>query len=338
MYPQTAHGNLDEPALSYSNRSAELSLPDLLRRQKYQIVGSHSAVKKCRWLHKSLTEGRACYKSKFYGIKSHRCLQMTPSVNWCTQRCLYCWRIQNGESELSWNESTSPVWDEPSKIMNLSKAAQRRILSGYKGQVASGRVKPEYYREALEPKHAAISLTGEPTLYPHLDDLLSEFHKEGMTTFLVTNGTRPDVLKGLSEEPTQLYISLSASTREMYEEVCRPHSSDSWSKLMETLELVRSFSCPTAIRLTLVKGLNLQDHEGYARLISRAEPTYVEPKSYMYVGYSRRRLGFANMPNHEEICEFSDRLASLIGYSIIDESKDSRVVLLSRLEKPIRVT
>lgn len=338
MYPQTAHGNLAELESPGSNRSADLTLPELLRRQKYQIVGSHSAVKKCRWLHKSLTEGRACYKSKFYGIESHRCLQMTPSVNWCTQRCLYCWRIQNGESKFSWNESTSPIWDEPSKIVDFSKAAQRKILSGYKGQVASGKVKPEYYREALEPKHAAISLTGEPTLYPHLDVLLSEFHKEGMTTFLVTNGTRPDVLKGLSEEPTQLYISISAPTQEKYAEVCRPYSSDSWERVMETIELVRSFSCPTAIRLTLVKGLNLQDHEGYARLISRAEPTYVEPKSYMYVGYSRKRLDFENMPTHEEISEFSAKLARLIGYNVIDESKDSRVVLLSRLEKPIRVT
>ncbi|MEM2094375.1 MAG: hypothetical protein QXI32_03660, partial [Candidatus Bathyarchaeia archaeon] len=51
-----------------------------LRREKYQLVGSHSAVKKCSWLHKSLTGGAACYKSQFYGIKSWRCLQMTPAA------------------------------------------------------------------------------------------------------------------------------------------------------------------------------------------------------------------------------------------------------------------
>jgi tRNA wybutosine-synthesizing protein 1 len=121
-------------------------------------------------------------------------------------------------------------------------------------------------------------------------------------------------------------------------EICRPYSPDSWQMVMETIELLKSFSCPTAVRLTLVKGLNLQDHEGYARLISKAEPTYVEPKSYMYVGYSRRRLGFENMPTHQEVSEFSMRLAGLTGYKIVDESIESRVVLLSRLEKPIRVT
>ncbi len=314
------------------------ALLGLLRKQKYQIVGSNSAVKKCRWLHKSLVEGRSCYKAKFYGIKSHRCLQITPSVIWCTQRCLYCWRIQNGEADFSWDEYAHPVWDGPSKIVDLSLRAQRKILSGYKGQVSAGRVNAKIYGEALEPKHAAISLTGEPTLYPHIDELLSEFHNIGMTTFLVTNGTRPEVLKNLSQEPTQLYISLSAPTYEMYQEVCRPCSSSSWRSLLESLELMKSYSCPTAIRLTLVRGLNLEDPHGYAKLIDRAEPTYIEPKSYMYVGYSRKRLSFANMPAHSEISEFSSRLAELTGYRVIDESIESRVVLLSRLAKPIKVT
>jgi tRNA wybutosine-synthesizing protein 1 len=159
-----------------------------------------------------------------------------------------------------------------------------------------------------------------------------------MTTFLVTNGTRPEVLKRLSVEPTQLYISLSAPTYEKYREICRPRSSNSWERLMESLELVKSFRCPTVVRLTLVRGLNLEEPDGYARLIARTEPTYIEPKSYMYVGYSRKRLGFANMPGHSEIREFSLRLAELTGYNIIDESTESRVVLLSRLAKPIKVT
>ncbi|MCK4309827.1 MAG: 4-demethylwyosine synthase TYW1, partial [Methanomicrobia archaeon] len=64
----------------------------LLRKQRYKIVGEHSAVKLCHWLKKSLMEDRVCYKQKFYGIKSHRCLQMTPAVISCTHKCLFCWR------------------------------------------------------------------------------------------------------------------------------------------------------------------------------------------------------------------------------------------------------
>ena len=336
MLPEITREMIDQSHAHHG--SIDPRLVNLLRRQKYQIVGNHSAVKKCRWLHKSLVEGKACYKAKFYGIKSHRCLQMTPSAVWCTQRCLFCWRLQNGEAHLSWNKSATPVWDSPDKIVNLSIGAQKNILSGYKGQISSGKVRSEVYAEALHPRHAAISLTGEPTIYPHLDGLLSEYRRSGLTTFLVTNGTRPEILSSLAEEPTQLYISLSAPNPEKYQAVCRPATKTSWPKLLESLELIKSFSCPTAVRITLVKSLNLEDYDGYARLISKAEPTYIEAKSYMYVGYSRQRLGFLNMPTHREIYEFSSRLAESTGYGIIDESAESRVVLLSRLQKPIKAS
>jgi len=63
----------------------------------------------------------------------------------------------------------------------------------------------------------------------------------------------------------------------------------------------------------------------------------VEPKAYMYVGFSRLRLGFENMPSHEEIRNFARDLAKETGYNFLDEAQDSRVVLLSRLEKAIRL-
>lgn len=91
------------------------------------------------------------------------------------------------------------------------------------------------------------------------------------------------------------------------------------------------------LRLTLARHLNLNHPEKYARLIEKANPTYIEPKAYMHVGFSRLRLGFENMPNHEEIKIFAQELAEETGYRILDESPDSRVVLLSRLEKAIRL-
>ena len=61
-------------------------------RQHYKIIGNHSAVKICTWLKKSMRDEGFCYKQKFYGIQSHRCLQMTPWIL-CPNRCLFCWRI-----------------------------------------------------------------------------------------------------------------------------------------------------------------------------------------------------------------------------------------------------
>lgn len=75
----------------------------------------------------------------------------------------------------------------------------------------------------------------------------------------------------------------------------------------------------------------------YAKLIEKTNPTYIEAKAYMHIGFSNLRLGFDRMPMHEEVKDFSAKLAKKTGYRVIDEASESRVVLLSRLEKPLRI-
>jgi len=317
--------------LSYN----QCSLITLFKKQKYQLINEHSAVKKCRWLHQSLTQNRYCYKQKFYGIQSHRCIQMTPSLI-CNMQCKFCWRIHPNEDLKPPLNFLIQKWSDPEEIVEECIKAQKRILSGYKDQVKKGKIDGKKYFEALNPKHAAISLDGEPTLYPKLSELIQEFHKKNFTTFLVTNGTKPEVLKNLSEEPTQLYLSIYAPNKKVFMNLCKPVNINFWDKINESLELLSSFKCPTVIRLTLVKGENMEDLDGYAKLIEKASPTYIEPKAYMFVGYSRLRLKFENMPSYEEVKAFSEKLAEKTSYNIIDESKESRVILLSKLKKPIK--
>jgi len=317
--------------LSYN----QCSLITLFKKQKYQLINEHSAVKKCRWLHQSLTQNRYCYKQKFYGIQSHRCIQMTPSLI-CNMQCKFCWRIHPNEDLKPPLNFLIQKWSDPEEIVEECIKAQKRILSGYKDQVKKGKIDGKKYFEALNPKHAAISLDGEPTLYPKLSELIQEFHKKNFTTFLVTNGTKPEVLKNLSEEPTQLYLSIYAPNKKVFMNLCKPVNINFWDKINESLELLSSFKCPTVIRLTLVKGENMEDLDGYAKLMEKASPTYIEPKAYMFVGYSRLRLKFENMPSYEEVKAFSEKLAEKTSYNIIDESKESRVILLSKLKKPIK--
>ncbi|MEM2972292.1 MAG: 4-demethylwyosine synthase TYW1 [Candidatus Bathyarchaeia archaeon] len=309
------------------------SLIQALKRQRYHFVGRHSAVKRCRWLYETLVHDRPCYKQKFYGIKTHQCIQMTPSLFYCTQQCLFCWRAQSGDLKIKWDEMKLPEWDSPEEIVEGCIEAQLAILSGYK---ANSKTNQQKFREALTPKHAAISLTGEPTLYQPIGELIQAFHKKGFTTFLVSNGTVPSALERLSHEPTQLYISVCAPDKETFKHVCRPQIPNAWEKLNETLELLPSFKCPTVIRITAVQDLNMKNVEGYAKLVEKANSTHIEPKAYMHVGFSRLRLGYGNMPSHKEVCEFAVQLAKETGYNIIDESEESRVVLLSKLKKPIR--
>lgn len=319
-----------------------MSLPEefktIYHRQGYRLVGGHSAVKTCHWVRRSLNTGGAenCYKNRFYGIPTHRCLQMTPSLGHCTQSCLFCWRTTPETLGISWDQ-TQPIQtpEDPEEIIEGCLREHRRLLSGFGG---NPKVDEMMLREAETPVHAAISLEGEPTLYPSLGELVEAFYDSGFkSVFIVTNGTRPDVLGSLGVEPTQLYVSLCAPDEETYRRTCRPASTGLWGRVMETLELLDGFSCPTVLRHTLVPKLNMCNPEGYARLAERANATYMEPKAAMSVGAARIRFSYSEMAWFEEIQSFAEELAAASSYEIVDEHSWSSVVLLSRLDKPIRL-
>jgi tRNA wybutosine-synthesizing protein 1 len=298
-----------------------MEVQQLLKKQGYRMVGNHSAVKVCQWTKQRLLEGKACYKSQFYGIASHRCIQMTPSVSWCQHSCVFCWR----PVEHTLGEAIDVPLDEPSMIVDGVIEGQRKLLSGYWGEE---RVKRGDMREAYEPKHAAISLAGEPTNYPFIDELIGEFHRRGMTTFLVTNGMNPQRL--VEAEPTQLYLSLIAYDEDLYRRINVPRIKDGWIRLMESIDVIKDKRCKTVARITLVRGYNLEHPERFAKLITRLEPDFVEPKGYVHVGFSRKRLQRDDMPTFQEVYDFGRALAVETGYEIKDTSKWSKVVLLSK--------
>lgn len=63
------------------------------KKAGYRIIDSrmHSSVEACRWTKARLNGRRNCYKS-VYGIQSHRRVQMTPALDFCTFSCQFCWR------------------------------------------------------------------------------------------------------------------------------------------------------------------------------------------------------------------------------------------------------
>ncbi|MEB3773349.1 MAG: 4-demethylwyosine synthase TYW1, partial [Desulfurococcales archaeon] len=271
-------------------------------KQKYHFVGRHTVVKKCYWTHKAMVEGRHCYKCKFYGIESHRDIQMSPAAFWCWNACLHCWRIRPQDLGVDMDETKMPFYDDPKMLVDELIRVHRRLMSGYKGHP---KVDPKMLEEAMNPVHVTMSLTGEPTLYELLGDLVKEIHRRGMTTFIVTRGVRPDVLARLDEEPSQLYVSIEAWDKKSYNYFNRPLVPRAWELTLETLEMLASFSRPTVIRITLVRGFNDHDEalKGFARIIETAQPTYVEVKSYMWVGASRERLSKSNMARHDQVKE-----------------------------------
>ncbi|GAB6266665.1 MAG: 4-demethylwyosine synthase TYW1 [Methanothrix sp.] len=286
-----------------------------LARQGYHLVGS-GAVKPCLWLNRSMRGGDQCYKNHFYGIASHRCVQMTPTLE-CNHLCLHCWRPIDDPIP-----GKEPM--EPAELLEGILRGQQRFISGYGG---SSTTDPVRLVEAREPKHMAISLMGEPTLYPYLKEFIDLVSRRGMTSFLVSNATHPEVLAEL--RPTQLYLSLNAPDEERYRRICNP-TKDLWPRILESLELLKEHRCRSVIRMTLVRGQNMVGLEDYARLIGDAEPDFVELKAYMHLGRSRTRLERTAMPQHSEILALADSLAGLLGYHLEADVPLSRVALLSR--------
>jgi tRNA wybutosine-synthesizing protein 1 len=224
------------------------------------------------------------------------------------------------------------VVDEPKDILDGCVEAQRSLLIGFKGNAKTNKRK---WLEAQQPTHLACSLAGEPTLYEKLGELMIEARNRKMTTFIVTNGTNPAALERLADQnalPTQLYVSLCAPDEATYRKTNAPLVKDGWRKLNETLELFSSLRTRRVVRLTLCKGLNLKDAAGYARLIEKTGAEFVEPKSYMAVGFSRARLGPDFMASHDEIMGFARSLSNETGYLLAGEQRASRVALLCRGE------
>lgn len=294
-----------------------------LEKKGYRFVGSHrhAAAKVCHWTKKSILDEGVCYKEKFYGIESHRCLQMSPSIPFCHHKCLFCWRDISITST-TWEEE----FDDPGEIIQECINAQRKLLVGYFGNPQANSKK---IKEAQNPTNAAISLAGEPLLYPAIDELLEEYKKRQFTTFLVSNGLSPEKLGNMGIEPTQLYLSLDAPNQGTYQDLCDPQVKNGWEKLKQSLELLSSFKCRTVIRMTCVADYNMINPEEYARIIQESNPDFVEIKAYMFVGSSRSRLEFKNMPKSDDIYRYAQSIADSCGREIVNESPESRVVLLA---------
>ncbi len=297
----------------------------ILKKQQYEVVGSHTRVKTCHWTKSDLRGEGGCYKNKFYGINSHQCVQMTPTFI-CNNACVFCWRDLRYHTEPAMKESI----DDPAFIVEGTIEAQRKLLSGFGG---NEKTSEEKFERAMEPQHVAISLDGEPTLYPKLAELIKEYKKKGFSTFVVSNGLLPDRIEKLFEEPpTQLYISVDAPNEELFTIIDRPIIKNAWQGLYKTLSMLPKLreKMRTVLRFTLIKGLNIIEPEQWADIIKLSNPMFVEVKAYMWVGMSRERLEQFNMPEHEEVKQFALEIAKHADYKLIDEHEPSRVVLLMK--------
>ena len=307
-------------------------------REIYGIVGHHSAIEICSWTKKALLGKGTCYKHKFYGIDTHRCAQISPAAAWCQEACIFCWRPMEWYSRTKMDKE---LVDSPEEIINGVVEVRRKLLSGFGG---NKNVNRKLFDEAynLFPSHWAISLSGEPTIYPRLGELISLLRKrkEVRSIFVVSNGQEPDVFLSWKREelPTQLYISLSAPTKELFNEVNRSVYRDGWERLMKTLhEVLPRLKTRRVVRFTLIKGINDKPEFAslYGDILEATHADYIEVKAYMYLGQSRKRLKKENMPSFEYVKSYAlSLLKHLPSYAYHNDHPPSRIVLLKRKDSP----
>ncbi|ONI32680.1 hypothetical protein PRUPE_1G379500 [Prunus persica] len=298
-----------------------------LVKQGYKIIGSHSGVKICRWTKSQLRGRGGCYKHSFYGIESHRCMETTPSLA-CANKCVFCWRHHTNPVGKSWQWKM----DDPLEIVNSAIDLHTKMIKQMKGVPG---VTLERLTEGLSPRHCALSLVGEPIMYPEINALVDELHRRRISTFLVTNAQFPEKIKML-KPITQLYVSVDAATKESLKAIDRPLFGDFWERFIDSLKSLKEKQQRTVYRLTLVKGWNTEDIDAYYNIFSIGNPDFVEIKGVTYCGSSATsKLTMENVPWHADVKAFSEALAlkSNGEYEVACEHVHSCCVLLAKTDK-----
>ncbi|XP_055148925.1 S-adenosyl-L-methionine-dependent tRNA 4-demethylwyosine synthase TYW1B isoform X13 [Symphalangus syndactylus] len=154
-------------------------------------------------------------------------------------------------------------------------------------------VKAERFEEGMTVKHCALSLVGEPIMYPEINRFLKLLHQCKISSFLVTNAQFPAEIRNL-EPVTQLYVSVDASTKDSLKKIDRPLFKDFWQRFLDSLKALA------------VKGVT-------------------------YCGESSASsLTMAHVPWHEEVVQFVRELVDLIpDYEIACEHEHSNCLLIA---------
>merc|ERR1719362_2534917 len=162
-------------------------------------------------------------------------------------------------------------------ILNGALEGHYKMIKQMKGVPG---VLPERYAEGFKVRHCALSLVGEPIMYPEINKYVDLLHSKEISSFMVTNAQFPDAMKML-KPVTQLYVSIDASTKEELKKIDRPLHKDFWERFIES----------------------------FAKLVSLGKPDLIEVKGVTYCGTSKAsKLTMENVPWHEEVIYFVKKL------------------------------
>ena len=266
-------------------------------------------------------------------------------------KCVFCWRHHSNPVGTEWKWQMDP----PEMLVEGALQNHYKMIKQMKGVPG---VLPERFEEGFQVRHCALSLVGEPIMYPEINTFTELLHEKGISSYLVTNAQFPEEMKTL-KPVTQLYISIDASTKDALKAVDRPLNRDFWERFTSCIEQLALRLERTVFRLTLgrpknytqvtlcklylhdsgfhissfylVKGWNAEEIDNYAKLVLIGKPDFIEVKGVTYCGTSKAsKLTMENVPWHEEVIFFVQKLADqLSDYEIACEHEHSNCILIS---------
>eukprot|EP00602_Paraphysomonas_sp_CaronLab_P003725 CAMPEP_0185034264 /NCGR_PEP_ID=MMETSP1103-20130426/23970_1 /TAXON_ID=36769 /ORGANISM="Paraphysomonas bandaiensis, Strain Caron Lab Isolate" /LENGTH=671 /DNA_ID=CAMNT_0027570847 /DNA_START=237 /DNA_END=2252 /DNA_ORIENTATION=- len=336
----TSMANAEEESRAVGREMVTKLQRKALTKEGYKIIGTHSAVKMCRWTKNQMRGRGGCYKHSFYGITSYQCMEATPSLA-CANKCVFCWRHHKNPVGTEWRWKT----DSPDMIVSQAISEHQAMVNQMRGVPG---VLPERFKEAFTVRHCALSLVGEPIMYPHINEMVKQLHDRKISTFLVTNAQFPEAIRDM-DPVTQLYVSVDAATSESMKAIDRPLFKDFWQRFRTSLVHMREKRQRTVYRMTLVKSWNMDEVQQYSDLIAEGCPDFIEIKAVTYCGKSdASSLTMQNVPWHHEVCDYAEAISANLkarnnnnsdeavyvpGYSIATEHEHSCCVLLAREDK-----
>jgi len=256
-------------------------------------------------------------------------MEMTPSLA-CANKCVFCWRHHTNPVGNEWRWVT----DKPEFILQQAMENHKKMVKEMKGVPG---VKKERLEDASRIRHCALSLVGEPIMYPHINEYVKLLHSNNISSFLVTNAQFPDRIKQM-EPITQLYVSIDASTQDSLKAIDPPLFKDFWERYLASLKALRNKAQRTVYRLTLVKSFNMNEIAEYAHLVALGLPTLIELKGVTFCGTaSASNLTMKDVPFHEEVRNFAKSLVKYLeaDYEIACEHVHSCSVLLAHKQLKI---
>ena len=188
----------------------------------------------------------------------------------CANKCSFCWRQNSNPTIKEWNFATDPPVQLVEDMLDMQRSLVKNV-SGMPGVTQKG------YSDALVPRHCALSLVGEPIMYPRISEFCDELHRRSISSFLVNNGQFPECIEKL-RPITQLYLSVDAANEADMKRLDRPIFQDFWRRFNDSVDLMRCKHGRTVFRMTLIKGWNMDDLDGYVDAVVRGFPDFIELK------------------------------------------------------------